>query len=396
MAAGPHGPVIMAGRGIPLMAPTMTTTTITRLILPHALIAVLAFSPPLALAQAQGPQRPPASSQVPPPQSPQQQPPPATPQQGSQQPQDQQQSGQPGFAIAVTVPVVNVDVVVTDNDGNYLNGLKKENFRILEDGAPQTITNFGTTDAPITVVLLLEFSQIGYGWFLYNAVSWADVFLHQLKPNDWIALESFNMRSNVEVDFTHNPREVEQGLISLYFPPFHESNLFDALADVTERLQDVKGKKAVLVLASGIDTFSRLTLDKTIAKLKQTDVTVYCVGVAEQMFVRTLDNGGLTYLQAQNQLKSFAEMTGGRAWFPRFDGEIPNIMADVAGSLRNEYSLGYIPSNAKNDGKYRKIKVEVVAPDGGPLTVLDQKGKKRKFQVYARQGYTAPTSSVSN
>jgi len=377
---------------------TMTSPTITRLVLAHALIAVLAFAPPLTLAQGQGPQRPPSSSQAPPAPSSQQQAPPsqpAPPQQGSQG-QDQQQSGQPGFAISTTVPLVNVDVVVTDNDGNYLNGLKKENFRVLEDGAPQTITNFGTTDAPITVVLLLEFSQIGYGWFLYNAVNWADVFLRQLKPNDWVALESFNMRSNVEVDFTHNTREVEQGLVSLYFPPFHESNIFDALVDVTDRLQDVKGKKAVLVLASGIDTFSRLTLDKTLAKLKQTDVTVYCVGVAEQMFVRSIDNGGLTYLQAQNQLRTFAEMTGGRTWFPRFDGEIPSIMADVAGSLRNEYSLGYSPSNAKNDGKYRKIKVEVVAPDGGPLTVLDQKGKKRKFQVYARQGYTAPTSSVTN
>ena len=358
-------------------------TNMTRLLLTHALIAVLAFGPPLAFAQDQGsPQAPPSK--------------PVAPQQAPAPGQDQQQSGQPGFAISTTVPLVNVDVVVTDNDGNYLNNLKKENFRIIEDGAAQTITNFGTTDAPITVVLLIEFSQLGYGWFLYNAVNWADVFLHQLKPNDWVALESFNMRSNVEVDFTHNPREVEQGLVSLYFPPFHESNIFDALVDVTDRLQDVKGKKAVLVLASGIDTFSRLTLDKTLAKLKTTDVSVYCVGVAEQMFVQTLDNGGLTYLQAQNQLKTFAEMTGGRVWFPRFDGEIPGIMADVAGSLRNEYSLGYSPSNRNNDGKYHKIKVELVAADGGPLTVLDQKGKKRKFQVYARQGYTAPTSNVTN
>ena len=355
----------------------------TRLLLAHVLIAVLAFGPPSAFARGQGSQQPPPSK-------------PAAPQQAPAQGQDQQQSGQPGFAISTTVPLVNVDVVVTDNDGNYLNNLKKENFRIIEDGAPQTITNFGTTDAPITVVLLIEFSQLGYGWFLYNAVNWADVFLHQLKPNDWIALESFNMRSNVEVDFTHNPREVEQGLVSLYFPPFHESNIFDALADVTERLQDVKGKKAVLVLASGIDTFSRLTLDKTLAKLKTTDVSVYCVGVAEQMFVRSIDNGGLTYLQAQNQLKTFAEMTGGRVWFPRFDGEIPSIMADVAGSLRNEYSLGYSPSNRNNDGKYHKIKVELVTPDGGPYTVIDQKGKKHKFQVYARQGYTAPTSNVTN
>ena len=169
---------------------------------------------------------------------------PAPPQQGPQQPQDQQQqSGQPGFAISLTVPVVNVDVVVTDNDGNYLNGLKKENFRITEDGAPQTITNFGTTDAPITVVLLLEFSQMGYGWFLYNAVNWADAFLQQLKPIDWVALESFNMRPNVEVDFTHNPSEVRQGLVSLLLPPFHESNLFDALVDVTDRLAGRQGQE---------------------------------------------------------------------------------------------------------------------------------------------------------
>lgn len=366
----------------------------TKLILTYALIAVLAFGP-LGLAQNQGPQRPPASATAPLSQPPSQSPPKQAPPSQPPSQQDQQQSGQPGFAISTTVPLVNVDAVVTDNDGNYLNGLKKENFRITEDGVPQTITNFGTTDAPITVVLLLEFSQLGYGWFLYNAISWADVFLHQLKPTDWVALESFNMRENVEVDFTHNPGEIEQGLVTMYFPPFHESNLFDAVIDVSDRLQDVKGKKAVLVLASGIDTFSKLTLDKTLAKLKQSDVTIYCVGVAEQMFVQTLDNGGLTYLQAQNQLKTFAEMTGGRTWFPRFDGEIPGIMADVAGSLRNEYSLGYISSNSKHDGKYHKLKVELVADDGGPLTITDQKGKKRKFQVYARQGYTAPTSAVN-
>ena len=144
----------------PTMTPAMTRPTIRKLALAYALIAVLAFGPPFGLAQSQGTQHPPASSQAP-----QSQPAPPQPA------QDQQQSGQPGFAISVTVPVVNVDVVVTDNDGNYLNNLKKENFRITEDGAPQTITNFGTTDAPITVVLLLEFSQLGYGWFLYNAVN---------------------------------------------------------------------------------------------------------------------------------------------------------------------------------------------------------------------------------
>jgi VWFA-related protein len=303
----------------------------------------------------------------------------------------------PGFSISVTVPVVSVDVVVTDNNGNYLKDLKKENFRVSEDGTVQTITNFAPSEAPITIVLLLEFSKLGYQFFTMNARSWSVAFLNNLKPNDWVALESFNMRSNVDVDFTHNRDEIMQGLYSMVFPPFSESNLFDALSDVLDRIKDAKGKKAVLVLASGIDTFSRMTLDQTLKRIRETDATIFTVGVGEQFFMNQGPGAfgqQLTYIQAQNQLKTFAVMTGGRSWLPRFDGEIPGIMQDVAQSLRNQYSMAYSPTNETLDGKYRKIKVELVAPDGGPLTVLDQKGKKVKFQVYARQGYTAPKSNV--
>jgi VWFA-related protein len=306
----------------------------------------------------------------------------------------------PGFSISVTVPVVSVDVVVTDNNGNYLTGLKKENFRISEDGAVQTITNFAPTESPITIVLLLEFSRLGYQIFTANARNWSAAFLGTLKPSDWVALETFNMRPHVEVDFTHNPQEVMQGLYQLVYPPFSESNLFDAISDVLDRMQDVKGRKAVLVLASGIDTFSRMNLDQAMKRIRATDATIFTIGVGEQLFLQADANGSLgpggqlNFLQAENQMKTFAAMTGGRAWFPRFDGEIPSIMQDLAASLRNQYSLAYTPSNTELDGKYRKIKVELVAPDGGPVTVLDQKGKKVKFQVYARQGYTAPKSSV--
>jgi VWFA-related protein len=319
-----------------------------------------------------------------------------------QQTQTQPQQTPGGFSISVTVPVVNVDAVVTDNNGNYLTGLKKENFRITEDGAAQAITNFALTDAPITIVLLLEFSKLGYQVFTYNARNWSVAFLNNLKPNDWVALETFNMRPNVEVDFTHNRDEVMRGLYQLVYPPFSESNLFDALSDVLDRLKDAKGRKSVLLLASGIDTFSKMNLDQVMKRIRETDATIFSVGVGEQLFLRADAAGGLgpggqlNYLQAQNQLKTFAAMTGGRAWLPRFDGEIPSIMQDVAASLRNQYSLAYTPSNATLDGKYHKIKVELVAPDGGPLTVTDQKGKKVKFQVYARQGYTAPKSSAGN
>jgi VWFA-related protein len=338
---------------------------------------------------AQAPQAAPPAPSAPLGQAPQQPPP-------QQQPNDQQ----PNYSISMTVPVVNVDVVVTDNDGNYLTGLKKENFRLTEDGAPQTITNFATTDAPITVVILVEYSRRAYGWYLYTARSWADVFLHQLKPTDWVALESFAMRPNVEVDFTHNISEVEQGLINLVLPTFSESVIYDALIDTMDRLADVKGRKSILVLASGEDTFSRHNLNDAIARLKETDITVYCVGVGEQ-FALQMDmqgangSGNLNYLQAQNQLRTFAQLTGGRTWFPRFEGELPGVMGDVAASLRNQYSIAYSPTNKSTDGKYRKIKVELVAADGGPLTVLDQKNKKIKYQIYARQGYVAPKTGAA-
>ncbi len=318
---------------------------------------------------------------------------------GKQQPAPQPQQA-PGFSIAVTVPVVSVDVVVTDNNGNFLTGLKKDNFRILEDGKVQMITNFAPSDAPITIVLLLEFSRLGYQIFSYNARNWSAAFLNDLKPNDWVALETFNMRSNVEVDFTHNRDKIMQGLYQLVYPPFSESNIFDALSDVLDRIQDVKGKKSVLVLASGIDTFSKTNLSELLKRIRKTDATIFTVGVGARLFTVEDSNGSLgsidrlTFLQAENQLKTFAAMTGGRSWFPRFNGEIPSIMQDVANSLRNQYSMAYTSSNTALDGKYRKIKVELVAPDGGPLTVLNQKGKKVKFQVYARQGYTAPKSNV--
>ena len=236
----------------------------------------------------------------------------------------------PGFSISVTVPVVGVDVVVTDNNGNYLTGLKKENFRISEDNVTQSITNFAPSEAPITIVMLLEFSKLGYQFYAANAINWSALFLNNLKPNDWVALETFNLRPNVEVDFTHNRDQVIDGLRQLVFPPFSESNVFDALGDVLDRIKDVKGKKSVLVLASGIDTFSKMNLDQIMRRIRETDATIFAVGVGEQLFLYQDASGAmgqgqsLIYIQAQNQLKTFAAMTGGRAWFPRFDGEIPS------------------------------------------------------------------------
>jgi VWFA-related protein len=308
----------------------------------------------------------------------------------------------PEGAISVEVPVVQVDVVVTDNRGNYITGLRKENFRILEDKIPQQVANFASTEAPITIVILLEFSKLGYEVFAYNATEWAYGFLSQLKKDDWVALVSYDIRPRIEVDFTKNKMEVQQHLARMYFPGFSEANLFDALHDTLDRLEDVKGKKAVLLLASGFDTFSKKTLGDTLKRVQETDTSIFAVGVGREL-MEYLDARGqiggagrVSYLQAENQMNAFARATGGRAWFPRFQGELRGIFQDVALSLRNQYSLGYTPTNQARDGKFRKIKVEIVDENGQPLIIKDQNNKPVKYVVYAREGYNAPKGKVGD
>jgi VWFA-related protein len=342
-------------------------------------ILLVVFDAPRAAAQApSGPETRPPQEQ----QNPQQQPPPA------QQPQEG------GVSIAVEVPVVTMDVVATTSRGDIITGLKKENFRVLEDGVPQTITSFGPTDAPITMVILMEFSARFYGFFAAYARYWTDALFPNLNQKDWVALVTFDMRPKLEVDFTQNKDEVRNAVYHLYFPGFSESNVFDATLDTVDRLKDVKGKKSILLIASGVDTFSKHTLDQTLKALRQTDVTIFCVGLGK-VFTNWLELNGyrgseIDYLQAENQLRTFSKETGGFAWFPQFDGELPDIFRNVAAFLRNQYTIAYTPTNRNRDGKFRKVKIELVAPDGSPLTVVDQKGKKQKYVVYAREGYVAP------
>ena len=302
---------------------------------------------------------------------------------------------QPGYSVSIDVPVMNLDVVVTDDEGRFLTELGGGNFRVSEDGVVQKIAGFSATEAPITTVLLLEYSQIGGGWFLANATSGAEQFLRELQPKDWVALSTFSMRPKVEVDFTHSTGEIRAALAAMGSPTFHESNLFDSVIDTLDRLSRVKGRKSILILASGMDTFSQANFDDVLNRLRSTDVTIYTVGVGEQLFLSAEMSGGITsadylqYIQAKNQLRAFTELTGGRAWFPRFETEIPGIMADVAARLRNSYSIAYTPSNRNFDGRYRKVRVDILDQNGQPMKVFDDNGKKREFAVYVREGYLA-------
>ena len=313
-----------------------------------------------------------------------------------------QDEAMPNFSLKVNVPLVTLDVGVLTKDGVFVPGLKEQNFRVLEDGVPQKISGFNQTQAPITAVILMEFANNFYP-FEYDSLYASSVFASTLKKEDWIALVTFDIREHILADFTQDKREIYEGLRSLQFAMSQESNLFDALYDTVDRLEGVEGRKYIILIASGMDTFSKHTLDQTLKKVQNSkDIAIYSVSTGQALREYLESHGGSNvlcpitsfscrteFLQADNQMKSFAKMTGGKYYAPLFQAQFREIFADIGQTIRNQYSLAYHPTNPAQDGSYRKIKVELVGPDGKPLKMRNEKGKDVKYQVVSREGYRA-------
>lgn len=308
------------------------------------------------------------------------------------------EEGLPSFKTDINV--VNVDVAVLDNKGRFIPNIPRGNFRIFEDNVPQQLTNFSMGEAPMTVALVVEFSNLfqqywGETW--YQTLTAAYGFLETLKPEDYVAVVAYDLRPEILSDFSTDKRKAYEAMQRLRIAAFSESNLFDALTDTADRMSSIEGRKAIVLIASGVDTFSKLTFDKTRKSLQASSVPIYGIGLMQALrewydargYMGSIQR--LDFLQADNQLRTFSKETGGQAFFPRFYGEFPSIFHSISESLRNQYSLGYEPSNKARDGKFRKIKVELVNPaTNQPLRVTDEKGKPIKYQIIAKAGYQAP------
>lgn len=334
-------------------------------------------------------------------------------------------SPQEAETVKVETSVVNVDAVVYHKKTRKLiTGLKKENFAIFEDGVQREITNFATPEAPITVAMVLEYSKLtdalGGNWFepgRYEVLRPMAMFLSQfVRPEDYVSVIAYDMRPTPLTDFTNDPGRIRQviDLLLRNFPASREANLFDALkftliggkgdAVVLENskqetmeyagLAALQGRRtAVILVSSGIDTFSKINYDEARRIVQSAGVPIYIIGTANLFFKKYGDQleptdyitgfpGRLTFLQAQNALNTFAKESGG-AYFPvTFEGELPSVLQSIDAMLRNQYSLGFKPS-AQHDGKPHKIVVKVDV-DG------DGKFDDKDYVVQHRPYYIAP------
>jgi VWFA-related protein len=306
--------------------------------------------------------------------------------------------GMLNYSLRIDVPEVTVDVgVLLEKTGQFVPNLKPGNFRIYENGELQKVAGFKRTEAPITALLLCEFAATNYS-FIYDMRNAAFAFANQLRPNDYVAMMTFDMRTQIVSDFTQDKSQLQEAINSLQIPGLSERNLFDALYEAEDRLSRIEGRKYIVLIASGRDTFSKVTLNKILQKIKSTsDVTIFTVSTGGALRAMTEGSGrgwgsqmrDMDYLQADNEMQNFAKLTGGMWFQPRFSGEMPEIFSAINQNIRSKYQLIYHPTNAKQDGTYRKLRVELVDDEGQPLRIQNEKHKPLKYDILARDGYRA-------
>ena len=299
------------------------------------------------------------------------------------------------LTLQVNVPEVTVDVgVLLEKTHQFVPDLSAANFAVYEDGKPQKILRFKRVEAPITALILAEFAATNYR-FVYDMRNAAWAFAQQLRPQDYVALMTYDLRTHIITDFTQDKNQVIEGIDDLTLPGFSERNLFDALYQALDRMSRIEGQKYILLIGSGRDTFSRITLDKVLQKIRETpNVTIYSISTGG--FLRAVLGGSprfaasdVTYLQADNQMRTFAQMTGGMFFAPRFEGELPDDMGVINQAIRFKYQLVYHPTNSDQDGSFRRIQVELVDNEGRPMRFQDQKHHALKYDLIYRSGYRA-------
>jgi Ca-activated chloride channel homolog len=331
--------------------------------------------------------------------------------------------------VTISTQIVNIDAVVYHKKSRQIvTDLKKPNFALFADGVQQEITNFSTPEAPITVAMVVEYSKWseifglygnrGYEPGTYEVIRPTAMFLSQFikPPDDYVSVIAFDIRPTPLTDFTNDPGRLQQ-VVSLLLrnqPAFRETNLFDALKFVLQGgrgdavvlensesqkadyagLASVQGRRrAVILVASGIDTFSKINYGDARKVLQNSGVPVYIIGTAN-MFKKLYGDqlpatdsllgmpGRMSWLQADNTLQTFAKETGG-AYFPvTFEGELPKVLGSINALLRSQYSLAFNPGDVR-DGKQHKLQVRVDVDGDG---TYDDK----EYVVQARQFYNAP------
>jgi Ca-activated chloride channel homolog len=283
---------------------------------------------------------------------------------------------------SVDVDLVMMYASVFDKDGHFVGGLKKDNFKLYEDGIEQKIDRFSQEDVPISMGILLDLS--GSMRSKIDQVNKAALaFIRASNPKDQVFLIGFNDEVELLQDFTGDIDEVTDALDNTVV--MGGTALYDAIyLGIQKSHNGTRAKKAIVVITDGEDRDSYYKLEELLAKVQELDVQVFSVG-----FLNDIPDKGLFGRfsksmpeRAHDALTRIGEETGGKAFFPDKLTDIHTIVSEIAAELRNQYSIGYFSSNVAHDGSFRRVKIELAGVHAA------------NSHLRTRRGYFAPTMEV--
>src|ERR1035438_8761281 len=301
-------------------------------------------------------------AQIPPPTS-QPAPPGQSPNSGSQDPK-----------IRVDVNLVVLHTTVLDDRGRFADGLKEDNFRVLEDKAEQKLAVFKREDIPVSMGLVIDNSgSMRDKRPRVNAA--ALTLVEASNPQDEAFVVNFNddFYLDLDKDFSSSIPELKEALERI--DSRGSTALYDAIIGSLDHVKKgAKDKKVLLVVTDGEDNTSHNSLEKTIREIQKTDTVIYAIGLLSEESKKNAK-------RAKRALEDIAKASGGLSFFPENVADVKDICENVAHDIRNQYTLAYYPTNTKRDGTFRTVQVDVIPPRG-----------RGKLTARTRNGYYAPGS----
>jgi VWFA-related protein len=313
------------------------------------------------------------------------------------------EQGEQGSEIkfAPSTRVVTAKVHVEDPNGYFLPNLRRENFAVYEDGVRQKNVTVEIERSPATIALMLEY---GGRYRELNKSLARQVpeigsqFLEAIGRDDKVAIFKYNSKLETLADFDHGHEPLDHIFETLKPPEPSEVNFYDSLLDVLHRMRPISERKAIIVVTSGVDTFSKATFAQVLEAARSSAVPIYIISLSHLMELEAITYGSaapfarIDWRAAEKQLEALAKASGGRAYVVDSEVQIPGIYDDITENLRVRYVVTYVSSNTTT-GPPRSIRIELIDPTtGGPLKIHDAAGKVVPGKVFVQATYspTAP------
>ena len=287
---------------------------------------------------------------------------------------------------------------VEDPNGYFLPNLRRENFAVYEDGVLQKNVTVEIEHIPVSVALLLEFGGRYHELNKRLALEVPGIgrqLLDVIGRDDKVAIFKYGATLETLADFNSGHEKLDNVFGSLSTPGFSEVNFYDSLLAVLARMREVSGRKAIIAVSSGVDTFSKATFEQALEAARNSAVPIYAIGLGHLMRLEALTYGDtapfarINWNAAQTQLESLAKASGGRAYDIETDVQIPGIYDDIMENLRLRYVVTYVSSNPATAGPPRSVRIDLVDPKtGGPLKIHDATGKLIPAKVFVQETYS--------